>query len=119
MHLFSDSPSRDGGARLVVLLVIFIAADHHRTSTSTVVTKLDALRLTPLTFNDVVDILVNPFIERYGTVMDVAQRELISNVTGEKGLLHTEVEMLAQNVAIRCLEIGCKVRKIGLWSVLR
>ena len=110
VHLFTDFPSTDAAVRLVILIVIFVAADNLHMPTSTIHRKLDNLGLTPLTRRDAYNILINPFVERYLSVTEYAQEEIGVQEDGSQGLSGTEIDTLMEEVGVKCLEIGCKVR---------
>ena len=110
VHLFTDFPSTDVTVRLVILIVIFIAADNLHMPTSAIHRKLESLGLTPLTRKDAYNILINPFVERYLSVMEYAQEEIGVQEDGSKGMNTAETSSLMEDVGARCLEIGCKVR---------
>jgi len=76
---------------------------------TTIRTKFEALGLGPITRKDIVNVLVNPFVEKYNHVKDYALREVDMNDDGSKGMSAKEFEELVEEVAIRCLEIACKV----------
>lgn len=56
------------------------------------------------------DILVNPFVERYQPLLDYAKREIGQQEGGTKGMGLADLKALVEEVAMRCLEISCKVR---------
>lgn len=102
--LFTDFPSQDPTVRLVIILTVFLSCSSNsstdRTSPPTLKAKFEALGLTPLSRKDIVNVLLNPFIEKYASVIDYAKVEV--------GLNPKEVRELVEEVAIKCLEIGCK-----------
>jgi hypothetical protein len=110
VHLFTDFPSTDAAVRLVILVVIFVAADNLHMPTSTIHRKLENLGLTPLTRRDAYNVLVNPFVERYLSVMEYAQEEIGVQEDGSQGMSNAEIDTLMEEVGAKCLEIGCKVR---------
>ena len=110
VHLFTDFPSSDVAVRLVILVVIFVAADNLHMPPSTIHRKLENLGLTPLTRRDVYNILINPFVERYISVMEYAQEEIGVKEDGSQGMSGAEIDTLMEEVGTKCLEIGCKVR---------
>jgi hypothetical protein len=102
-QLFTDFPSTDPTVRLVILLTVFLSDNClAHTTPSTLRNKLEPLGLTPLTRQDIFNVLVNPFVERYSYILDFARAEV--------GLNGKEIHKLVSDVAIACLEIGCKVR---------
>ena len=112
VHLFTDFPSADVAVRLVILVVIFVAADNLHMPTSTIHRKLENLGLTPLTRRDAYNVLINPFVERYISVMEYAQDEIGVQEDGSQGMSGAEINTLLEEVGAKCLEIGCKVRLI-------
>lgn len=110
VHLFTDFPSTDVAVRLVILIVIFVAADNLHMPTSAIHRKLENLGLTPLTRRDAYNVLINPFVERYHSVREYAQDEIGFQGDGAKGMNSAEIESLMEEVGARCLEIGCKGR---------
>ena len=78
--------------------------------TSAIHRKLENLGLTPLTRRDAYNVLINPFVERYISVMEYAQEEIGVQGDGSKGMNIAEIESLMEEVGAKCLEIGCKVR---------
>ena len=71
---------------------------------------LENLGLAPLTRRDAYNILINPFVERYLSVIQYAQEEIGVREDGSKGMDVPEIESLMEEVGAKCLEIGCKVR---------
>jgi hypothetical protein len=67
-------------------------------------TKLEPLGLIPLTRKDIHNVLVNPFLERYGPILEFAKSEV--------GLNNKETRELVEEVAVKCLAIGCKVCQV-------
>ena len=102
-QLFIDFPSTDPTVRLVLLLTVFLADNClTHTTPASLRAKLEPLGLAPLTKQDIFNVLVNPFVERYLPILEFARVEL--------GLNGAEIRELAEEVALACLEIGCKVR---------
>jgi hypothetical protein len=86
----------------VIILTVFLSDNClTHTTPATLKSKLEPLGLTPLTRKDVVNVLVNPFVERYSQILEYALAEV--------GLGSKEVREMVEEVAVRCLEIGCKV----------
>ncbi|KAF8195571.1 hypothetical protein BJ912DRAFT_1021259 [Pholiota molesta] len=108
LHLFADFPSTDVSVRLVVLVVVFIAADNLHMTHTALRSKLEAIGLGPITRRDIVNILVNPFVERYNAVINFARQEVNMGDDGLKGLIPQETDEIVEEVAARCLEIACK-----------
>lgn len=122
-HLYTDFPSSDPTVRIVLLLTIFLSSSDHPTqSASTIIkTKLEPLGLGPITRRDLYNVLVNPFVEKYHGVLEFARSEVGEKGAGGDGeggtgMSPKEVRELVEEVALRCLEIGCKVCAMcGLW----
>jgi ATP-dependent Lon protease len=101
--------------RLVVLVVVFIAADNLHMTHTALRSKLEAVGLGPITRRDIVNILVNPFVERYNAVINFARQEVNMGDDGLKGLIPQETDEIVEEVAARCLEIACKVSSCSLF----
>ena len=78
--------------------------------TSTIHRKLENLGLAPLTRRDAYNVLINPFVERYLSVIEYAQEEIGVQEDGSQGMSGLEIDSLMEEVGAKCLEIGCKVR---------
>ena len=101
-QLFTDFPSGDPTVRLVLLLTVFLSDNClAHTTPATLRSKLEPLGLTLLTRQDIFNVLVNPFVERYGPILEFAKTEV--------GLDNKETRELVEEVAVKSLEIGCKV----------
>ncbi|KAF6755958.1 hypothetical protein DFP72DRAFT_990005 [Ephemerocybe angulata] len=107
-QLYSDFPSSDPAVRLVVIIAVFISAESHQTTTQNIHSTLDALGVVPLTRNDVFNVLVNPFVEKYACLINYAKTEIVVKEDGSKGMDPPDIEALVEDVAVKCLEIGCK-----------
>lgn len=101
-QLYTDFPSPDPTARLVLLLGVFIN-DHTPLSATPIrlKSKLEPLGLLPITKQDIFNVMINPFVEKYQSILEFARTEV--------GLSQKEIGMLVQDVAVRCLAEGCKV----------
>jgi hypothetical protein len=101
-QLYTDFPSTDPTVRLVLLLTVFLSDSclTHTTPT-TLKSKLEPLALTPLTRKDIFNVLVNPFVERYTPILEYARVEVALNAK--------QVRELVEEVAVKCLEVTCKV----------
>ncbi|KAF8158160.1 hypothetical protein B0H34DRAFT_443560 [Crassisporium funariophilum] len=108
LHLFTDFPSTDVAVRLVILIVIFIAADNLQMTTSNIRAKLELLNLAPMTRRDAFNVLINPFVERYGSLVEFARTEIGGKGDGIKGMSNDEIVNLVEDVAAKCLDIACK-----------
>jgi hypothetical protein len=82
-----------------MLLTVFVPSPENANQSP--IGTIEALRLGPLTRKDVVNLLVNPFVENVSPVLEYAKNELNMN---EK-----DIESIVEEVALRCLEIGSKV----------
>jgi hypothetical protein len=91
------------------MIAVFISAEAHQTSVHDVHATLDALGISPLTRTDVFNVLINPFVEKYHTVFEYARQEICGGDEGTKGMDNFEITKLAEDVTVKCLEIGCKV----------
>ena len=109
-QLYSDFPSSDPAVRLVVIIVVFISAENNQTSVHDVHSALDALGVVPLTKNDIFNVLINPFVEKYATLLDYARKEVGVKEDGSKGMGPPQIRELVEELAVKCLEVGCKVR---------
>lgn len=98
--LYTDFPSQDPTVRLVLLLTVFLSKHLERNTPSALKAKFVTLGLTPLSRKDIFNVLVNPFIEKYNPVIEFAKTEV--------KMLPQELRELVEEVAIRCLEVGCK-----------
>ncbi|KAI0947141.1 hypothetical protein AcV7_009642 [Taiwanofungus camphoratus] len=114
--LHADFPSQHPIVRLVLLCTIFFS-DGQLVPTSLVASvstynalgsyvsqckeKINNMGLSPLTRKDLFDVLVNKFApDRFGGILEYARVVV--------GLDKKEMDELVQDVAIACLEIGCK-----------
>lgn len=71
--------------------------------------KLEAINLLPLTKEDLFNIMINPFVEKHALLLEYAKEEMEMSMK--------EVKDLVQDVAIKCLEIGSKVRTSFVYFV--
>lgn len=94
--------------RLVVLVLVFLAADNLHMSTAAIRSKLESLALMPVTKKDMVNVLINPFVERYNYVLDFARSE-VTLKDGSKGMSSAQIDDFVEEVGMQCLEIACKV----------
>ena len=101
-QLYTDFPSSDPTVRLVLLLGVFIN-DHTPLSATPLrlKSKLEPLGLLPITRQDIFNVMINPFVEKYPSILEFAKIEV--------GLSQKEIGVLVQEVAVRCLSEGCKV----------
>lgn len=71
--------------------------------------KLETLGLMPITRRDVFNILVNPFVESFASLLEFAAEEIGVREDGSKGMSSLECEDLIAEVVAKCVEISCKV----------
>ncbi|KAF8645256.1 hypothetical protein AX16_008081 [Volvariella volvacea WC 439] len=107
-HLYTDFPSPDPSVRLVILVTIFIDPALYDANTAAIHAKLESLHLTPITRLDIINILSNPFVDRYQSLLDYARREVSVRKDGNKGLDAGEIRDLVLEVVCKCLEVACK-----------
>lgn len=101
-QLYHDFPSSDPTVRLVLLLGVFINDITPLSATpARLKAKLEPLGILPITRQDILNLMVNPFIEKYQPILEFVRVEV--------GLKQKEIVKLAEEVAVRCLEEGCKV----------
>ncbi|KAI0335899.1 hypothetical protein GY45DRAFT_1267365 [Cubamyces sp. BRFM 1775] len=118
--LFKDFPSEDPTVRLVLLLTVFLseptAVPSSLSATSETSQSLaryvescneeiEELGLGPLTRKDITDVLLSKFVpERFGGILEYARSVL--------KLDKSEMDGVMTDVALGCLEIGCKGRML-------
>jgi hypothetical protein len=111
-QLYADFPSTDSTVRLVLLLTVFLSDNClSHTTPATLKGKLEPLGLTPLTRKDVYNVMINPFIEKYSPIIEYSKVEI--------GLSAKAINDLVEEVAIKCLEVGCKVKlesRFAFWG---
>ncbi|CAL1713118.1 unnamed protein product [Somion occarium] len=116
-QLFLDYPAKDPVVRVVLLLQIFLSerptqvinsngrivfADAYIRSCKE---KTEALGLNPVTRDDLFGVLINRFApERFDGVLEYARRVM--------EMSRSDLEDLVQEVAFKCLQIGCKGRML-------
>lgn len=62
--------------------------------------KLEALGVAPVTRADIINVMLNPFVDRHRSAIDYAKIVI--------GLNPKDIRDLVEEVAVRCLEVGCK-----------
>ncbi|KAI0754973.1 hypothetical protein C8Q80DRAFT_401725 [Daedaleopsis nitida] len=117
--LYKDFPSQDPTVRLVLLLTVFLF-DPQPLPTITVLQKsatiaryvekcsvtIEEMELGPLTRKDITDVLLSKFVpERFGGILEYARSAM--------ELDDGEIKGLVQDVALGCLEIGCKGKMLA------
>ncbi len=100
-----------------MLIVVFISADDLHVSLTALRAKLEGLGLMPITRRDIFNILVNPFVEKFTSLVSFASEEIGIKEDGSKGMTESAVEELATAVAVKCFEISCKVNLVSIISV--
>ncbi len=119
--LYKDFRSEDPTVRLVMLLTIFLSDPTpvplqiwHTTETSPAIARfvdacsdeIEELEIGPLTRKDIVDILLSKFVpDRFGGILAYARSVLDLNADATRSII-TEV-------ALGCLEIGCKGKMLA------
>ena len=77
-----------------------------------ILAKIEALGIGPVTRRDIVNVLVNPFVERYHSVIEFARQET-NNASDDRKLLSLQyIDDIVEEVTAKCLEIACKVRPL-------
>lgn len=111
-HLFNDFPSEHSTVRVVLLLQIFLAEaplQYQGTNPALILTdyvrtckeRIIAAGLAPVKRIDLLEVLANKFApDRFQGILEYGKAVMDMS----KG----EIEGLLQEVAIRCLETGCK-----------
>ncbi|KAF9220958.1 hypothetical protein BS17DRAFT_786268 [Gyrodon lividus] len=104
-QLYADFPSTDPTVRIVMLLTVFLSDSTLLITAipqalASMKGKLGALNLLPLTKEDLINVMTNPFVEKQTLLLEYAKEDMGMNVKEIKGLV--------QEVAIKCLEIGSK-----------
>ncbi|KAI0781991.1 hypothetical protein C8Q75DRAFT_789273 [Abortiporus biennis] len=113
-QLFTDFPSKDPIVRVVLLLQIFLS--EHLAVTPLIPglaglsltqyvrackQKIEDIGLNPVKRTDLLEVLANKFApDRFVGILEYGRTEL--------AMSRNEVEGLIQELAIRCLEVGCK-----------
>ncbi|PBK74864.1 hypothetical protein ARMSODRAFT_950920 [Armillaria solidipes] len=106
-HLYTDFPSSDSVVRLVMLMTVFTSGGS-QVNTATIQERLDTLKIGVLTKTDLHNLLINPYTEKYRWLIEYMSKEMVSDVTGQKGMTAAEVTAIVQEVTIRCMEIESK-----------
>jgi hypothetical protein len=78
--------------------------------------KLETLGLMPITRRDVFNILVNPFVESFDSLLEFAAEEIGVKEDGSKGMSRLECMDLVAEVVAKCVEISCKVSLVVGYS---
>ncbi|KAG5648430.1 hypothetical protein DXG03_005004 [Asterophora parasitica] len=107
-YLYTDYPSSDPTVRLVILITLFSTTENLLSNASTIHAKLEALNLTPLTRNDVVNVLVNPFVDRHLPLLDYARWDFTDGPDKVKGILPKDFKELVREVISKCVGVACK-----------
>ncbi|KAI0317788.1 hypothetical protein OF83DRAFT_1119562, partial [Amylostereum chailletii] len=96
-RLYQDFPSKDPTVRLVMMLTVFVPA---QPSSLPAHSDLENLKLTPLSRDDLFNLLLNPFIERYAPIVSYAATHM--------GYKHGDINTLLTSVAVACLPLSSK-----------
>jgi hypothetical protein len=115
-YLYTEFPTDDPTARLVVLITVFITSENLQSTPDTVQAKLDELGLSPLTKQDVCNILLSPFVDKYQVLLSYARKKVGQKTDGSTGLEEEDIFGIVEEVAYKCLEIACKV--IGTSAII-
>ncbi|KAF5369469.1 hypothetical protein D9758_002713 [Tetrapyrgos nigripes] len=107
LHLFTDYPSSDPTVRLVILVIVFLSNDNNH-PTIPIKTRLETLKIGPVTRLDLYNVLIHPFVERYSSVFDYMRSDMETSEEGKKGLNQREMRAVVDEVAARLLEFDCK-----------
>ncbi|KAJ6584983.1 hypothetical protein B0H19DRAFT_1107570 [Mycena capillaripes] len=99
-----QSASVDPTVRRAMFLTVF-AADPP-IAVSVMPTRLEVLRLGPLTLKDAADVLLSAFVEKHAPMLEYLRREGIASETDStttRKVTSSELRTLAEDVAVRCL----------------
>lgn len=119
--LYKDFPSQDPTVRLVILLTIFLSDTHSVPAVIKTTSKespalaryidacsdlIDEMNLGPLTRKDITDVLLSKFVpDRFGGILEYARS--VMELDGN------EIHTIVTDVALGCLEIGCKGKMLA------
>ena len=123
-----DFPSADPTVRLVLLLQVFLSESAsiagiavgvdtpQRNFVANCQEKIESIGLSPVKRTDLVEVLSNKFApERFRGILEYGSAVL--------GMSEAEIKDLVQEVAFKCLEIGCKGKMldkmVGLYTFLK
>ncbi len=96
-----------------MLMTVFTSGGS-QVNTTTIQERLDTLKIGALTKTDLHNLLINPYTEKYRWLIEYMSKEMVSDVTGQKGMTPAEVTAIVQEVTIRCMEIESKVRNLRI-----
>ncbi|KAF8133652.1 hypothetical protein EV363DRAFT_927496 [Boletus edulis] len=104
-QLYTDFPSTDPMVRVVMLLTVCLSESTWvlpamPEAITSFQSKLEAIGLLPLTREDLFNVMINPFVEKLGVLLEYAKEEMEMSVK--------DIKDLVQEVAIKCLEIASK-----------
>lgn len=108
-QLFTDFPTNDPAVRIVLLMTVFTNPDGGSVNASTVRSRLDSLKLGPITRVDICNVFINPYLERYNALLEYLRTDIQNGDDGQKGMTPEEIRAVVEDVAVRCLELECKV----------
>ncbi|KIM65938.1 hypothetical protein SCLCIDRAFT_1211945 [Scleroderma citrinum Foug A] len=105
-QLYTDFPTSDPTVRTVMLLTVFLFDGIIPPSAplATARSKLETLNLLPLTRQDLVNVMTNPFIEKPQILLEYAKEDM--------DMSPKMIKELVQEVAVACLEVGSKGKTI-------
>ncbi|KAG6336050.1 hypothetical protein ID866_3023 [Astraeus odoratus] len=105
-QLYADFPTADPTVRTVMLLTVFLfdGSTPPASPLTSVKSKLEALGLLPVVRQDLMDLLINPFIERPSVLLDYAREEM--------GMGREAMKDLALEATLRCLGVCSKGKTI-------
>lgn len=96
-----------------MLLTTFICPDPPAPlpDMETIKSRLEELKLTPLTRMDLLNLLIHPCMDKYTHLLLYMRTEFPTSEEGNTGMSPGDITSLMEDVAMRCLELGCKVRQ--------
>ncbi|KAI5986146.1 hypothetical protein EDD15DRAFT_2389952 [Pisolithus albus] len=109
-QLYTDFPTGDPIVRTVMLLTVFLFDGSSQPSSPLVSakSKLQNLNLLPVTRQDLLVMLANPFIEKPQHILDYAREEM--------AMSSKAVNELIREVVVMCLGVGSKGKTLKILS---
>ncbi|KAI0260220.1 hypothetical protein BC834DRAFT_1012888 [Gloeopeniophorella convolvens] len=98
-YLWKDFPSQDTTARLVMLLTVFLGSPS--AGPDTLHAELQRLNLVPVSEDDIIHILLNPFVENLSPILAYAAAHCGISDSSTLGPFLAEI-------VVRCMEIALK-----------
>ena len=92
----------------MILLSIFAPPENTNLTVSIIKSRLEPLRLGPLTRKDLLNLFINQFMQRFTPLLDYMETAF-ENEDGSFGLPQPEINSIIEEVAAKCLERECKV----------